>query len=329
MGRGSPKLRSDAGLTLVELMVAVAITAVVMTISIGIFVNQYKSYRSGHAVKSAQSDNQKAIDMVREDISLAGWSVRPELAFYIEDGGANAPDDIYVNDPSLIPVDLGNSTKTYRTTQRLVHMVDRDCAACGRYTDQTLQSALDIDENGQNDLKDIPVVIVWNDSTSQATVDSTNSSGNLVTPASGRIWATPAIRYCVDNGDVANNCTPSDPSETMVLRKHSRRTGGRQAMAEDVVDLQVVYQDDGNNTYGDSGCSTTGQCQMASFNPSKIKWLDVSIVTRSRDKVRSTQDAGSCRPAVGNRQGASYGSDECGYEYRTYTTRITPFNRLQ
>lgn len=326
MGRGSPKLRSDAGLTLVELMVAVAITAVVMTISVGIFVNQYKSYRSGHAVKSSQSDNQKAIDMVKDDLALAGWSVSPSLAFYIRDGGANAPDDIYVNDPSLIPVDLGNSTKTTRTTQRLVHMVDSDCAACGRYAGQTLQTTLDIDEDGQNDLKDLPVVIVWNDSTSQATVDSTNSAGNLATAASGRVWATPAIRYCVDNGDVANNCTPSGSSETLVLRKHSKHTGGRQAMAEDVVDLQVVYQDDGNNTYGNSGCST---CQMASFNASKIKWLDVSIVTRSRDRVRSMQDAGSCRPAVGNRQGASYGSDECGYEYRTYTTRITPFNRLQ
>lgn len=323
MGRGFPKLGSDTGLTLVELMVAVAITTVVMSISIGIFINQYKSYRSGHAVKNSQSDNQKAIDMLKDDFALAGWSVRPELAFFVRDGGNNAPDDIFVNDPSLIPVDLGNSTKT---TRQLVNMVDRDCASCGRYVDQVLQATLDINEDNQNDLNNIPVVIVWNDTTSQASVNSTNSGGNLATAISGQIQATPAIRYCVDNGDVANNCTPSGSSETLVLRKHSQHTGGRQAMAENVVDLQVVYQDDGNNTYGNNGCST---CQMASFDASKVKWFDVSIVTRSRDRVRSTQDAGSCRPATGNRQGASYGSDECGYEYKTYTTRITPFNRLQ
>lgn len=304
-------MRQDAGLTLVELLVAIAITSIIMAISIGIFISQYKSYRAGNAVKTSQADSQKAIDMLRDDFALAGWSVKPEMAFFIRDGNSTGPDEIYINDASLISIDPGNSTKT---TASLVKMVDRDCAACAQYqgTGALPSSSLDIDGNGNTKEFETVPVIIWHIDTNQATSGKTDSSRNLTTAISNGM-VTPAIRYSVNTANAT-------------LGREARDTSGSQPMAEDVVDLQVVYQDDGNNTYGNSGCST---CQMTAFDAGKIKRIDLNIVTRSRERTKLPQDPTSCRPACGNRAAAAVGSAECGYEYRVHTTRITPYNRIQ
>jgi prepilin-type N-terminal cleavage/methylation domain-containing protein len=302
--------RKDAGLTLVELLVAIAITSIIMAISIGIFISQYKSYRASNAVKTSQAGSQKAIDMVREDFALAGWSVKPEMAFFILDGGTGT-DEIYINDASLISIESGNDTKT---TNHLVKMVDGDCAGCARYTGTTVvpTSSLDIDGDGNTtEFQTVPVII-WNTDTNRATFGETNGSRNL-TAAISHGLVTPAIQYSVN-------------TTSATLRREARDTSGSQPMAEDVVDLQVVYQDDGNNTYGNSGCTT---CQMTAFDASKIKRIDLSIVTRSRERTKPQQDSSSCRPASGNRPAAASGSAECGYEYRVQTTRITPYNRIR
>lgn len=308
-------MREDAGLTLVELLVAIAITSIIMAISIGIFISQYKSYRAGNAVKTSQADSQKAIDMLRDDFALAGWSVKPEMAFFIRDGNSTGPDEIYINDASLIFIDDDNSTQArIKRTARLVKMVDRDCAACAQYqgTSALPTSSLDIDEDGNTtEFKTVPVII-WNIDTNQATSGKTDSSRNLTTAISNGM-VTPAIRYSVNTVNAT-------------LGREARDTSSSQPMAEDVVDLQVVYQDDGNNTYGNSGCST---CQMTAFDAGKIKRIDLNIVTRSRERTKLPQDPTSCRPACGNRAAAAVGSAECGYEYRVHTTRITPYNRIQ
>lgn len=304
-------MRQDAGLTLVELLVAIAITSIIMAISIGIFVSQYKSYRASNAVKTSQAGSQKAIDMVRDDFALAGWSIKPEMAFFIRDGNSTGPDEIYVNDASLISIDSGNDTKT---TEHLVKMVDSDYAGAAHFSGNSVvaTSSLDIDGDGNTtEFKSVPVII-WNTDTNRANFGQTNDSRNLASAISNG-WVIPAIRYSVNT----TNAT---------LGREARDTSGSQPMAEDVVDLQVVYQDDGNNTYGNSGCST---CQMAAFDASKIKRIDLNIVTRSHEKTKLPQDPTSCRPANGNRAAATAGSAECGYEYRVHTTRITPYNRIR
>ena len=83
-------------MTLVELMVAVGITAIIMILSTMIFMSQYKSYRTSHGTKTAETDIQKAVEYVRDDVTLAGWGVKPQMAFYFVDGGNSSPDQVYV-----------------------------------------------------------------------------------------------------------------------------------------------------------------------------------------------------------------------------------------
>lgn len=323
-------ISDDRGMTLVELLVAVGITAIIMGISIGIFISQYKSYRGSHAAKSAQTDNQKALDLIREDIALAGWGVQPQMAFFFLDGGANQPDQIYTNDTRLIAVDPNNAAAT---TSNLLPMVDSNCGACRRYSGTTLLSGtLDIDGDGASDLKSGTPVLLWTGS--NATIRSINgSAGGLSAAVPANSQGSPAIHYCVDDGNSTHNCYQAlDTQHLSLLREGRDSNGTLQPLAEDVVDLQVAYTDDGNNTFGGLGCAgsgtASGNCQMSPFDPSKIRRVELSVVTRSRDRIRAIADASSCRPAVANHLGSTATAD-CGYEYRTYTARITPFNSIR
>jgi hypothetical protein len=102
-------------------------------------------------------------------------------------------------------------------------------------------------------------------------------------------------------------------------------------MAENVVDMQIAYQDVNNNWYGEAGCVGAGAganfCGFSPFDPKQIQLIRLSIVIKGKayqgDRVN---DPLYCRPALENHTGAALGSSECGYVYRTYTAVIQPRN---
>jgi type II secretory pathway pseudopilin PulG len=315
--RARSPISGTAGMTLVELLISVGIMTIIMGISIGIFVGQFKSYRSSRSAKSSQGDAQKALSIIKEEIALAGWGVKPQMAFYFLDGGASQPDQIYVNDTTIIGVFPDNATKT---TRHLLKMVDSNCAACRGYKGTSWTGNLEIDD-GKSDFDGVPALMLTGDNATPGN----DLSSILASAADNGTLVTPAFHYCVDDGNATHSCySPTPTAVHRALRREGRDTGGAlQPMAENVVDLQVVYQGDDNVTYG-----TTAAPQMNPFNPSKIKKVDLTIVTRSSDRVRSPSDPNSCRPRAGNHSGSTAATD-CGYEYRAYTTRITPFNSFK
>lgn len=308
-------------MTLVELMVAIAITGIIMTISISVFINQYKSYNRSKGVKTAQTDSQFAIEMLKEDMSLAGWGVLPNVAFYIADGGAAGTDRIYLNDITVLdPTSVADLEKIVLST----------CAACVQYTGRNPDVTVTDGNATTGTGAKIPVAsvpaIVWAGGTATSNY-TTGATGALNTmPAgNGTSRVTPAIEYCAD-GNNFSQC-PTAANNTLVhlwtLRKFSRATNGQMAtIADNVADLQVTYSDSNGTTEYCAGGSTT--CPTT-FDASSVKWVKITVVTRSRDKTLPIDDPSSCRPAVANHVGASAGnSTACGYEYRTYTTMIAP-----
>lgn len=295
-------------MTLVELLVAIAITSIVMAISISIFVKQYESYRRGEGARTTQTDSQFAIEMLKEEISLAGWGVYPKMALCIEDGGTTDSDLIYLNDISVI--DPTNSVK-------MLEMVDSACAACTTMSAGSNSTSYVTLTNGTSAFSSIEPVLYWTSGTGLAATRTTGSNNGFAEPLTGTV--TPAIEYCADGGN-SSRCMPSDTTERWTLRKFSHSTGGRMlAVASDVVDLQVTYSD-GATEY----CASGTACPMAPFDASKIQWIRINVVTRSRDRTRPTTEAGSCRPAVANRLAGTNATTDCGYDYRTYTTTIGP-----
>jgi prepilin-type N-terminal cleavage/methylation domain-containing protein len=333
---------NSPGMTLVELMVAVAVTSIIMALSTLIFISQYKSYRTSHAVKSTETDIQKAVELVRDDVTLAGWGVKRQMAFYMVDGGNSSPDQIYVSDISLMMA--ANNTLRTKQMRVLIDSGPTQCGGCRRYnganpdtTDNpcsnstTAYNILDINCDGSTKELESAPVIVWTSGGNATRVRTTDSSGNL-SGVAGESYVTPAVRYRVDNSTTA---TPS-------LLRMARDTGGAQPMAEGVVDFQVIYGDNttrpvktsdyfGNNAsemngtrYGRAGCTAGSNCQMDPFDSGRISWINLYVVTRSADR---TNDPTSCRPAIANR--AAGNSTTCGYAYRVYVSRITPLRRLR
>jgi type II secretory pathway pseudopilin PulG len=340
-------------MTLVELMVSIAITGVVMAAAVGIFTAQHRNYVRDRSEKEVAQDAGDVLRLLQRDLMEAGWSVNPAMAFYIQDGGANGSDRLYVNDVDLIDPVAGAA-----------RLMDSQCAAClsiasgsGTTTltvadplnDASCTDDLDIDGDGvdtdscggdglpdaDSDGDGADVVggvyqFVISDSGTNKVARVTSTSGLQVTtadPLSGTFLA-PALYYCVDDGNA--DCHPAGSPEVFVLRRSDRSTGGRQVVAANVADLQVAYQDDAGNWYGAAGCAGVGVgggfCEMSPFDPSRIQVLRVSVVLRSptRDRDR-LNDPSFCRPAVENRTAGGAAAD-CGYLYRTYTVLIHPRN---
>lgn len=304
------------GMTLVELMVAVAVTGVVMTLSLSIFFGQFKSYKRGQETKEIQETSNDCLDLLKHDLAQAGWSVRPEMSFFFQDGGASGSDNITINDTSLI--NLNSSFGRSLMTQ------GGGCGGCvniagGSGTTNLTVSSLYIDNDTITDFKPSATHYVISDLTGAGNkiakiLTITGNQLNLDRTASGSFLA-PAVYYYVDTGQI--------------LKRSDRSSGGAQPFAANVVDLQVAYQDKSGNWYGTSGCANAGVgagfCSMSPFDPRNITLIRISLVTRSTDSIGILNNPKYCQPtSLENRTVAA--NTNCGYVYRTYSITIQPRN---
>uniref|UniRef100_A0A832ED71 Type IV pilus assembly protein PilW n=1 Tax=Desulfacinum infernum TaxID=35837 RepID=A0A832ED71_9BACT len=326
-------------MTLVELMVSLAVTALVMASVMGIFTAQHRNYVRDRSEKEAFLDTLDVVRVLERDLREAGWSVPANMALFIEDGGDNGSDRIYINDVDLIDPILHAS-----------RLVESSCPGCLRVdslsgTHVTLTdpwepspSDLDINADGKKDFDNSSYHFVITDTTNpEKKVDYIKAiSGTTLTLYKGveGTMLAPAIYYCVDTG--AANCHPNGALETRVLRRSDRNTQGRVPVADNVVDLQVAYLAVDNDTtsttrwYGEANCSGPGlganKCTRNPFQPERIRLIRLTVVLRSptKDKDR-LNDPRYCRPAVENRR-AGTKPDECGYQYKVHTVHIHPRN---
>jgi prepilin-type N-terminal cleavage/methylation domain-containing protein len=322
--RGARFWKSD-GMTLVELLVAIGVTSVVATLSIGIFVSQLSHYERGKSVKQTQESGQGAIELLKTDLMQAGWSVLPEMAFFFKDGGPNGTDQIYLNDTRVI--DLGVPAE--RKLMLLSDCPGGQSITSGNNSSSPRIEKLDIDSDGENDFKDnITEYVISNDGASKiARVTGVSGTQLSLDQSLGGTFLAPAVFYCVDDGNA--DCHPSG-SEENVLRRSDRALSGREPIAENVVDMQIAYLA-GNDWYGAAGCNGSGvgagKCSFSPFDPKEIKLIRVSIVSKGTalqpERINSPQ---YCRPSLENHAAAAVGSAGCGYVYRTYTATIQPRN---
>lgn len=328
-------------MTLVELMVSLAVTALVMASVVGIFASQHRNYVRDRSEKEVLLDTVDVIRMLEREIREAGWSVPANMALFIQDGGDNGPDRIYMNDVDLID--------PMRDASRLV---ESSCPGCLKVDNNTgtkvkltdpwdpfREDILDINADNQTDFVGDNKSYVITDSTSTthkvACVKEVSSTTlTLKSPVNGSFLA-PAIYYCVDDGH--NDCHGEGGArEACVLRRCDRNTQGLVPVADNVVDLQVAYlvTDDGpvDRWYGEAGCSGSGigenKCTRSPFEPERIRLIRLNVVLRSptKDKDR-LNDPRFCRPAVENHH-VGTGADECGYQYKVHTVHIHPRNTL-
>jgi type IV pilus assembly protein PilW len=72
------------GVTLVELLVAMAVSALVLVAMVGIVTSQQQAYADGHRVRAAQASARNALLFLEQKLSLAGYGMAPSLAIDLD-----------------------------------------------------------------------------------------------------------------------------------------------------------------------------------------------------------------------------------------------------
>lgn len=353
---------------MVEMLVAMAVSGIVMALIVSIFMAQQKSFVRDRNIKEVHQDAQDLLQMLKLDLLEAGFSVQSNMAFYIEDGGSNRSDKIFINDASIIDIapveDWGDPPVMPVDMRRLITNSCPTCVAVsgGQNTSSVQLSSLQVSDGGcssigssgacdseqlcewlsgactrRNDFQGgIYQFIISNSGTNKiAKINSISGNALSLDRILGGNTVAPAVYYCVDDG--SSDCHPSTSgSELWVLRRSDRWSGGRLAVVENVVDLQIVYQDLNGNWYGGAGCAGSGAgqgfCRLSPFNPSQIQRMRLSLVVRGKNQDRRRiDDSNTCRPALANRPGtniadAAARNAECGYVYRVYDILLQPRN---
>jgi prepilin-type N-terminal cleavage/methylation domain-containing protein len=96
-------MRGRQGFTLTELMVSVAMMAVVIVWLMGFFVAQNRSYVVTDELAEAQQNSRAIVDLIEREIRAAGMMV-PENGAACGVDNTNGPDVLYVSDADAISV---------------------------------------------------------------------------------------------------------------------------------------------------------------------------------------------------------------------------------
>jgi len=249
---------------------------------------------------------------------MAGYGVDKSLAFYIQDGGSNGPDNLYINDWSFIDEDEllkgiygqaditgGNGTSNLTlNTLNIDSSANDNCYTgnCNEFQGGIWQYVI---VNGTDPNRKVARIL--STGASSLNLDG-NVSGNSSAPE-----VAPAIYYCVDDG-TNSNCFVDGQNR---LRRSDRSSGGRQAIGNNIVDMQIAYRDNNGVWYCSGGSSS---CPMNPFDSTSINLIRISIVVRTT----LTTGTGTGRPALENRNAGSPDN----FSYRVYTTQIVPRNLI-
>lgn len=266
------KIFLSDGMTLVELMVAIGVTAIMMTLSISIFMSQHKSFVNIQEANEAQETMPSAMTILQRDLMEAGWSVSPEMAFYFNDGGSTSADQIYLNDVNVIDIAVVRGTDNVSDLPVMVDRRRRACPGC-----RILNKDNDVDQD------DIDGAVLWTAASSvkfdrkekldinwledksadhendfiknmYIITDSYTPSQKVakitdVNEDEGILTLSNVIDGYQDSGDTGKYIAPAiyyeihydTTNKQWTLRRNDRNTSGSQPMAENIVDMQVAY----------------------------------------------------------------------------------------
>jgi prepilin-type N-terminal cleavage/methylation domain-containing protein len=298
-----------AGYTLIELLVAIAVLAVLTAQLFVVFSTQKKVYVTNERVLDVQEDARLVMDLLVNEARMAGYMV-PEVAGISSRDGGNAPDVLCISDPALLDEDEVRQATSRFPRARITGFVGQDIVTLATLAD------LDIDANGSVDFTDDPpmgIVIADGNRSHCATVtgvDTTNGQVTFdpeITDTSlfvvGNVRVAPAVIYEVGAGGLTRNGLP---------------------ISSEVEDLQVEY---GVDVDADGVMETNVSAEwplddLDSVDSSRIRTVRLTVVTRTaQDDI--TYD-GPGRPASANH---AAGAPD-GFRRRRFVASVLPRNLL-
>jgi len=245
-----------AGFTITELIVALAVLAIVTSQFLLAFTNQQRSYHEHEAVVDAQQEARVVMELILDDLRMAGFMVPKQAGVTSRDGGANNPDVLCTSDPSVMA-----SARVEASNNRFDGATLTAAVGAGATSVSLLASSMDVDGNGANDFAVGSGVLISDGSDAHCGVvtsvvgstvnfDTPTPAGFSVTPGTGR--AVPAVVYVV-NGN--------------------RLTRNGQLLSTEVEDLQVEFGVDED---------ADGQVEVAEFPIDDLSGSTLSRVRTAR-----------------------------------------------
>jgi prepilin-type N-terminal cleavage/methylation domain-containing protein len=274
--------RSRSGFTLTELMIGAVIAAIVISQSLLLFASQQKVYLGQSHTIEIQSDTRLMLELMLNDVRMAGFLVPSFMGISGADGGVNGPDILCLSDSSII------DANTIVGADRLLSGATLQNALTGGDNSVDLVAAtMDIDGNGDpNDDFSAGNGIIISDGTNhhctriesftlgQPNIEHSPPGGFLIPAGTGR--AVPAIIYELVGSSLARN--------SMVLSRQ-------------VENLQVQYAVDTDND-GSIGAGEFPIHDISGSLPDRIRRLRLSVLTRT--SVEDPANRGSRMPIAGN-----------------------------
>ena len=312
--------RRAEGFSLIELMVAVAIMAIVISQLMLVFTTQRRATVVNDRVLDVQESARTVIDLVTFDARMAGFMVPTVTAISSFDGGATGPDRLCISDSSYFSTPL-DGTPSLALDNRNSHFKRATLTALG--VGSVTVESLDIDEDGAtNDFAVGAGVIVSNGAKTHCAAIET-FIGNIIDfdnahamPAGlfggvADVFAVPAVIYELD-----------EPNLTLM------RNGV--TLSTSIEDLQIEYWVDAQVENGVIGGS---EWPIHDLNTNAAGFaIDTERIRRVRISVVSRTDSGDgqaeenfqrfFRPATANRNAGAL--DE--FRRRRFTASVAPRN---
>jgi prepilin-type N-terminal cleavage/methylation domain-containing protein len=294
-----PTSTSTRGFTITELMVAMAITAIVVGQLMLVMTTQNRSYSSQERILDAQQDARIATELILSDIRMAGFLVPAIAGLSSGDGGVSAPDRICTSDPAVIA-----EARIAATNSRFDRATTTAAVGPGVVTVTLLASTMDIDNDGDNDFAvDSGVIISDGTGTHCARVE--DITGNVVTftprtpggfaAAVGTTRVVPAVIYEVGANGLARNSV---------------------MLSTLVENIQIEFGVDANGNLLIDGGEFPIDSIGAAVDPSSIITARLSLIARTQLPEASV--VGTAMSASANHLG---GADD-GFRRRRFTANV-------
>ena len=269
----------NQGFTLVELLVAMAIAAVILTAIFKTFKSQQDSYVVQSQLAMTQQNVRGAMQLISRDIQMAGYYTNFETSIITMDwddmGGDESMHPIIYARDNISAVGDGIKDNTdliviVKASMENGRQLASGEAASGTTASSTLRDAGNLTENKF-------ALLVKNDLSRAEFFRVTNSTGiitlskSLVESYTEDDWIFRAdiIIYYVDD---------ADPDHPNLMRRNLGNYEQAQVMAEDIDNIQFRYVlDDGSKV--ESG-----------FNEREVRAVEIYLLARTRHIIRGYTD---------------------------------------
>jgi len=291
------------GFSLIELMVVVAILAIITGQILAIFSSQLRTYAGQKAALETQDDARLAADLLFADSRMAGFMIPPVAGLSAVDGGNAAADILCLSDPSIM-----DDAEVEQTLERFDGTALAAAVGAGVNTADLDATDLDVDGDGDDDFAvGSGIILVDGINTHCARITAIAGGTFTFTPrtpvgyaATTAGIAVPAVVYELNNGLLRNN---------LLISRH-------------VEDLQVEFGID---------LDDDGQIAGAEFPIHGLFGQDATLVKRVQLSVLARTAApdetltGQGRQQVANRAAAGVADN---FRRRLITASATPRNML-